>query len=55
VLTGSARAAQEAVEKASESAFKQEVDRKIREQERKKMVLEARIAALRAEFEAESE
>jgi circadian clock protein KaiC len=55
VLTGSARAAQEAREKASELVFRQEADRKLREQERKKMVLEAKIAALRAEFDIESE
>jgi circadian clock protein KaiC len=54
-LTGSARAAQEAQEKASELTRQHEVDRRLREQELKRKVLEARIAALRAEFDAESE
>jgi circadian clock protein KaiC len=54
-LTGSARAAQEAEEKAAELADRQEVDRRLREQERKRKALEAKIAALRAEFDAESE
>jgi circadian clock protein KaiC len=54
-LTGSARAAQEAREKAAELAGRHEVDRMMREQERKRKALEAKIAALRAEFEAESE
>jgi len=53
-LTGSARAAQEAEEKASELAHQHEADRKLREQERRKRALEAKIAALRAEFDAES-
>lgn len=53
-LTGSARAAQEAEEKASELANQHEADRKRREQERRKRALEAKIAALRAEFDAES-
>jgi circadian clock protein KaiC len=55
VLTGSARAAQDAKEKASELARQHEVDRKFRDQERKRKALEAKIAALRAEFDAESE
>ncbi len=55
VLTGSARAAQEAAEKASELAVRCESDRRLRGQERKREALEAKIAALRAEFEAESE
>jgi circadian clock protein KaiC len=54
-LTGSARAAQEAEEKVSEMAHRHEVDRRLRDQERKRKALEAKIAALRAEFEAESE
>jgi circadian clock protein KaiC len=54
-LTGSARAAQEAQEKASELTRQHEVDRRLREQELKRKVLEARIAAIRAEFDAESE
>ena len=54
ILTGSARAAQEAREKTSEAAHRQEIERRQREQERKKKVLEAKIAALRAEFDAET-
>ncbi|MDZ7695745.1 MAG: circadian clock protein KaiC [Deltaproteobacteria bacterium] len=55
VLTGSARAAQDAKEKASELTRQHEVDRKFRDQERKRKALEAKIAALRAELDAESE
>jgi circadian clock protein KaiC len=55
VLTGSARATQEAGEKASALARRREVDRRLREQERKKNALEAKIAALRAEFDVETE
>src|SRR4030067_49318 len=55
VLTGSARAAQKAEEKASELARRREADRRLREQESKRKALEAKIAALRAEFDAESE
>jgi len=55
VLTGSARAAQETGEKASELAARREADRRLREQESKRKVLEAKIAALRAEFDVESE
>jgi circadian clock protein KaiC len=55
VLTGSARAAQDAGEKASERASRLEADRRLREQERKKNALETKIAALRAEFDVETE
>ena len=55
VLTGSARAAQDAGEKASELASRREVDRRLREQERKRNALETKIAALRAEFDVETE
>jgi circadian clock protein KaiC len=55
VLTGSARAAQEAKEHAQRTTNQSDLDRKLRDQERKRQVLEARIAALRAEFAAESE
>lgn len=54
VLTGSARAAQEASEKASDLARQREVERRLRAQERKKNALEANIAALRAEFDVET-
>ena len=55
VLTGSARAAQEAGEKASELTCRREVERRLREQERKRNALETKIAALRAEFDVETE
>jgi len=55
VLTGSARATQEAAEKAAELASWREVDRRLREQERKKNALEAKILALRAEFDVETQ
>ena len=55
VLTGSARQAQEAREKASVLIRQQEIEAKQRELERKREALEARIVALRKEFEAESE
>jgi circadian clock protein KaiC len=55
VLTGSARAAQEAQEQASELASRREADRRLREQERKRNALETKIAALRAEFDVETE
>ncbi|KAF0154976.1 MAG: circadian clock protein KaiC [Syntrophaceae bacterium] len=54
VLTGSARAAQEAGERASDLARQREVARRLRAQERKKNALEAKIAALRAEFDVET-
>ena len=55
VLTGSARAAQAAGEKASETTCRREVDRRLRDQERKRNALETKIAALRAEFDVETE
>jgi circadian clock protein KaiC len=53
LLTGSARVAQEARERAAEALRSQEIDRKKAELERKKKLMEARIEELRAEFEAE--
>ena len=53
VLTGTARSAQEAREKAALFARERETERKKQELERKREVLEARIAALRSEFEAD--
>ena len=53
VLTGSARTAQEAQEKAETLLRKQEIERKQSEIERKKTVTEAQITALRAQFEVE--
>ncbi len=55
VLTGSARAALEAQERAAAQESKNLNDGRIREREYKREALEARIAALRAEFEAESQ
>ena len=53
VLTGSSRLAQEAREKAAFLARQHEVEWRQRELERKREALEARIAALRKEFEVE--
>jgi circadian clock protein KaiC len=55
VLTGSARATQEAGEKASDLVRWREVDRRLREQERKKNALETKITAMRAEFDVETQ
>jgi circadian clock protein KaiC len=55
VLTGSARQSQEAREKSAALLRQQEVEGKQREMERKREALEARIAAMRKEFEAEEE
>ena len=55
VLTGSARQAQEAREKAVAMLRQQEVEGKQRERERRREALEARIVALQKEFEAEEE
>jgi circadian clock protein KaiC len=55
VLTGSARAAQEAKANVGAELYQREMARKIREHERKRNVLEAKIKELRAEFESESE
>jgi circadian clock protein KaiC len=54
-LTGAARLAQEAQERAAAVARRQEVENRRRELERKRRLLEARIAALQLEFEGESE
>ena len=53
VITGSSRLSLEAQERASALAVQQETERKKRERHRKREALEARIAALRKEFEAE--
>jgi circadian clock protein KaiC len=53
VLTGSSRLSQEAREKAEALARKQDAERKDRDRTRKREALEARIAALRKEFEVE--
>jgi circadian clock protein KaiC len=53
VLTGSARMAQEALEKAEVLSGRQDIELKIRDIERKRKVLEAQIIALQADFESE--
>ena len=53
VLTGSAKAAQEAKDQVEQAAFQHEVERKRSHIERKRKMLEAQIAAMRTEFEAE--
>ena len=55
VLTGSARAAQEAREKAAARLRLEATERKRRELERKRRALEAQILALRAQFENEAD
>lgn len=55
VLTGSMRRAQEARERAAASHRQQDAEQKLREQKRKREALEARILALRREFESEEE
>lgn len=52
VLTGSARMAQEAKERAATLAREQEAERRRRDFERRRQALEAQIAALRAELES---
>ena len=53
VLTGSSRLSQEAREKAAALERQQEAERRDRDRTRKREALEARIAALRKEFEVE--
>jgi circadian clock protein KaiC len=55
VLTGSARAAQEAREAVEATTRRQEIRRRERALERKRKTLEAQIGALRDEFEAEEQ
>jgi circadian clock protein KaiC len=55
VLTGSARQSQEARERAEALLHRQEVEREQRNRARKREALEARITAMRKEFEAEDE
>ena len=55
VLTGSSRLSQEAREQAAALARRQDAERTERERARKREALEARIAALRKEFEMEEE
>jgi circadian clock protein KaiC len=51
-LTGSARLAQEAQEQAAQTIQDQDVERRKLDLERKRKVMEAQIAVIRAEFEA---
>jgi circadian clock protein KaiC len=55
VLTGTARAVQEAQEKAAALARRQEIEQKQRELERKRKAMEAEIIALQSQFETERE
>lgn len=55
VLTGTARAVQEAKEKAEALLREHEIKRKQRDMERRSKALEARMAALRTQFEIEKE
>jgi circadian clock protein KaiC len=55
VLTGTARAAQEAKETAAALLRRQDLERKQRNLAHRKKALEAKIAALQAEFETEKE
>lgn len=55
VLTGSSRLSQETREKAAVLVRQQEVERRERDRARRREALEARIAALRKEFEVEEE
>ena len=55
VLTGSARALQEARDESGRTAKHQDIERRQRVLERKRRALESQIAALRAEFETEEE
>ena len=53
VLTGSARATEEEQERAGAVLALREIERKVRGHERNKKVIEAKIAALRADYESE--
>jgi len=54
VLTGSARVAQEDLERAAVLASQQEADRRKRELERKRSAIERQISGLRSEYETEA-
>jgi hypothetical protein len=55
VLTGTARQAQEAKESAEATRREQQIEARRRELARKRQALEARIVAMRKDFEAEEE
>ena len=55
VMTGSARAVQEARERVEAGVHDADIERRKRELERKKAIMEANIVALRASFESDEE
>ncbi len=55
VLTGTARYAQEAKDRAAEKVGKAEIERLQRDLERKRKLMDAQVAALKAEFEEKAE
>lgn len=55
IVTGTSRFIQEAADKAAAIARQKELDSKLRELDRKKELLEAKIKAMLAEFESEKE
>jgi circadian clock protein KaiC len=55
VLTGTARAAQEAKDREEALMLEQEIERKKREVERRRRMIEGQIATLRARLESEEE
>jgi circadian clock protein KaiC len=55
VLTGSARLAQEGLEKTERTRQEESNRKRIRESQRRRKALEAQIAALRAEYDAEAD
>jgi len=55
VLTGTARATRVAEEKAERAGRQEEIERRHRDLQRKRAVMEAQVAALRADFKAEEE
>jgi len=55
ILTGSAKAAQEAKDRVAQEAMRHSAERKLLNIERKREALEAHIAALRADFDAEQD
>jgi circadian clock protein KaiC len=55
VLTGSARISQESQERDIESAHQKEIERRKLNVETKRKALEAQIASLRAQFQAEEQ
>ena len=55
VLTGTARSSQEAKEKSEKRVREQEIEVMQRKMERKRKVMDTRIAAMQADFQAEEE